>query len=511
MRSTIKTVNRNFCEAKYAVRGGIPLLAEQISEQIQKYPFDSLVFCNIGNPQKLEQKPITFYREVLSLCICPSLVEEHPNLFSKESVKRAKELLSATQGGRLGAYTDPQGIRLIREQVANFVERRDKLSPGSVNPDDIFLTDGASPGVKLSLQALIDADDPKSTGFMIPIPQYPLYSATITSLGASTIPYYLEEETCWSVNTSELEEIYKTSMAKGIIPKAICVINPGNPCGAVLTEECILSIIDFSITHDLVILADEVYQENIYCSTKKFISFQKASVTYAKRHPEGGRPQIISFHSASKGYIGECGARGGYFVLSGFGSSKGVRSLFRSISSQTACPNTAGQILISTMVNPPSPGSDAYDKFMKEKNDILCSLNERGKLSTEAFNRPGMSCQPVEGAMYSFPSITLPPAFVVEAKSNGLVPDFYYCKLLVEQTGIVVVPGSGFLQKDGTWHFRCSILPPLRLFKDFLKNLVTFHDGIMTKYGLKEEQGISIPSKRPGQDMQSSTKREAEE
>eukprot|EP00766_Chilomastix_caulleryi_P000935 gnl/Chilomastix_caulleri/1913.p1 GENE.gnl/Chilomastix_caulleri/1913~~gnl/Chilomastix_caulleri/1913.p1 ORF type:complete len:139 (+),score=38.48 gnl/Chilomastix_caulleri/1913:122-538(+) len=120
-------------------------------------------------------------------------------------------------------------------------------------------------------------------------------------------------------------------------------------------------------------------------------------------------------------------------------------------------------------------------------------------MCTKAFNRPGMSCQAVEGAMYAFPSFILPPSFVAEAKGLGLVPDFYYCKQLLEQTGIVVVPGSGFLQREGTWHFRSSILAPLRLFESFLERLTTFHDSVMAKHHLGEEDSAahSIPARRP--------------
>ena len=103
---------------------------------------------------------------------------------------------------------------------------------------------------------------------------------------------------------------------------------------------------------------------------------------------------------------------------------------------------------MDVVVNPPKPGDESYDQFMEEKTAVLQKLKNKAKLVVDTFNAiEGVSCQTVQGAMYAFPQITLPEKFISEAKAKGETPDAYYCSLLLEQTGICVVPGSGFRQK----------------------------------------------------------------
>lgn len=147
---------------------------------------------------------------------------------------------------------------------------------------------------------------------MIPVPQYPLYSATISVSGGSECHYYLDEESGWQITVEELEKCYNSSKKLGVNPKMLVVINPGNPTGGVLTQETIAKIIQFATEKKLVILADEVYVENIYSDKKKFISFKKVR---SQLPSPANNVELISFGSASKGYFGECGLRGGYMEL----------------------------------------------------------------------------------------------------------------------------------------------------------------------------------------------------
>lgn len=103
---------------------------------------------------------------------------------------------------------------------------------------------------------------------------------------------------------------------------------------------------------------------------------------------------------------------------------------------------------MDVVVNPPKPGDESYELFMEEKSAVLQKLKNKAKLVVDTFNAiDGVSCQTVQGAMYAFPQISLPEKFINEAKSKGETPDSYYCSLLLEETGICVVPGSGFRQK----------------------------------------------------------------
>jgi aspartate/methionine/tyrosine aminotransferase len=211
--------------------------------------------------------------------------------------------LKGTRFG-LGAYSESKGVRFIREAVAHFIAQRDGIPS---DPDAIYLTDGASKGVQAALRMLISGP---GDGIMVPIPQYPLYSATITLYEGKQVNYYLDEHNDWKLSRQMLDESLAEARRTGITVKGIVVINPGNPTGSVLDAENIGMIIDFAKEHGLTILADEVYQENIYHPKDRFTSFAKVMA---------GRNEtdvsLFSFHSTSKGFLGECGHRGGYFEI----------------------------------------------------------------------------------------------------------------------------------------------------------------------------------------------------
>lgn len=106
------------------------------------------------------------------------------------------------------------------------------------------------------------------------------------------------------------------------------------------------------------------------------------------------------------------------------------------LASVNLCSNLDGQLMTGLMVNPPKPGSASYDQYIEERDTIIESMKRRAKMVEEGLNSmEGVSCQRVEGAMYAFPSITLPPAAVDAAKSQGKAPDVFYCLELLKATG----------------------------------------------------------------------------
>jgi len=172
---------------------------------------------------------------------------------------------------------------------------------------------------------------------------------------------------------------------------------------------------------------------------------------------ESQNVQLVSFHSTSKGVIGECGKRGGYFELSNVDSE--VKKEIYKILSINLCPNIVGQITLDLIVAPPVPGDPSYPQYESEKKEIFNSLKTRASLIASRLNSlPGINCQPPEGALYAFPNITLPKEAISFAKSKNLEPDLYYCLRLLDETGLCAVPGSGFGQKEGEYHFRTTIL-----------------------------------------------------
>jgi glutamate--glyoxylate aminotransferase len=205
------------------------------------------------------------------------------------------------------------------------------------------------------------------------------------------------------------------------------------------------------------------------------------------------------------------------------------------IASINLSPNTPGQVSIGLMVNPPKPGDVSYKQFIYEKDSLLNSLKRRARMMTDAFNAlEGVTCQETEGAMYSFPRITIPPAAIAAAKASGKEPDVMYCLELLEETGMYkfiqylwlcnplydcleisvyvliyichifirtskrkryicvlhvnlfiglsCVPGSGFKQVEGTFHIRTTILPAEDKFDDIINRFTTFHKGFMKRY-----------------------------
>ena len=436
----------------YAVRGPIVARAQQLENTGKE-----IIYCNIGNPQALKQKPITFVRNTLAVCEQPELLKS-PNIDLMEDVKeKAHYILEQSKHG-LGAYSESKGLRFVRKAIADFIISRDSFNGVEQNADfeNIYLTDGASKGVQAALTLLIAK---KNDGILIPIPQYPLYSATITLYGGQQIGYYLDEESGWSLDEQMLEDAIQQALAKGIHARAIVVINPGNPTGGVLTENNIRMVIHFAKRHNLTILADEVYQENIYKPGARFISFAHVMTSMKEKEIS-----LFSFHSVSKGFFGECGHRGGYMEVRNVPSE--VIDQITKLQSISLCANLPGQILAYLMVSPPKPQDPSFQQFADERSAILTELAKRAKMLEEGLNSiSGYHCQPIYGAMYAFPSITLPPG-----KS-----DDDYCMALLEQTGVCVVAGSGFGQKPGTAHFRTTILPPTEQIEKVIDALERFH------------------------------------
>ncbi|HYG70377.1 MAG TPA: aminotransferase class I/II-fold pyridoxal phosphate-dependent enzyme, partial [Anaeromyxobacteraceae bacterium] len=283
--------------AQYAVRGPIVARAQELERQGRE-----VVYCNIGNPQSLRQRPLSWIRQVIALAEWPELLERVPaGTFPADVVEVANAVLRGSGGHGLGAYTESKGYRFVREAVAAFIRDRDGID---ADPEAIFLTDGASKGVQSVLRLLIAG--PRD-GVLIPIPQYPLYSATITLFGGAAIPYHLDEGERWALSMPDLERSFDEARARGIRPRAICVINPGNPTGAVLRERNVEEILEFARERGLAVLADEVYQDDIWLTGERFVSF--ASMLERRRLTD---VSLFSFHSVSKGFLGECGHRGGY-------------------------------------------------------------------------------------------------------------------------------------------------------------------------------------------------------
>ncbi|PVU99548.1 hypothetical protein BB560_005481 [Smittium megazygosporum] len=476
----LDTINSRVRDMEYAVRGALPTRAEQLAQTLScdstkaSLPFKQIIFCNLGNPQQLEQKPLTFLRQVSSLVEYPELlspekIEQTKLLFPGDAISRARSLL-ASVGPSIGAYTGSSGLLKVRQDVAKFIEHRDGFPS---DPSNIQLTNGASEAVARILELVVS--DP-SVGIMIPIPQYPLYTATLTRLGAQAVPYYLQEESKWSMDVPGLTGILRAHREKGINVRAIVIINPGNPTGGVLSSKNMSEIVQFCEREKLVILADEVYQANTYDKKNTpFTSFKKV-VSQLSSDVE-----LFSFHSISKGMVGECGRRGGYLEMHNISDS--VKDVLNKMASVSLCSNVPGQLAVDIMVNPPQPGDESHDQYNAELDSIYNSLKSRANKLYHAFNSlENVSCQPAQGAMYLFPQIKLPNKFIDYCSKDNKLPDQEYCMRMLESTGVCVVPGSGFGQVQGTFHFRTTFLPQEKYFDSFIHLLTVFHKDFMNQF-----------------------------
>ncbi|KAJ7594356.1 alanine aminotransferase [Mycena floridula] len=470
---TTDSLNPSLLNVQYAVRGELAIKAEAYRKRLEEpnhgLPFERVISSNIGNPQQkgLDQPPITFTRQVVSLMEWPALSDLAPNAFPSDVVERVKKLQQEI--GSVGAYSHSQGVPFIRQNVAKFIEERDGYPS---NPDHIFLTGGASAGVSLLINMLITS--PKA-GILIPIPQYPLYTASLAQHNGLGIPYYLDEASDWSTSVQEIESALEQAHKEGIVPKALVVINPGNPTGALLDEDTQEKLVHICEKYSLVLLADEVYQNNLHSpKTHPFTSFKK--IVSRLQSPVS----LVSFHSISKGVSGECGRRGGYFECTNI--SEQVLALIYKMVSVGLCPPLTGQIGVDCMVRPPKAGEESYELWKKETDAIHEALASRTKTMAARLNAlPGVSCVDSPGALYLFPSIKLSKKAIEAAKEAGKEPDTFYALELLDETGICVVSGSGFGQKDGEWHYRLTCL--CAGVDDYVSKLENFHKGFIKKYG----------------------------
>ena len=455
-------INADILEMEYAVRGPIPQRAAVLRAEGR-----AIIPCNLGNPQAFGQRPLTHARQVLSLLENPSGIARERRLAELEDgagavpgdiLDRCESLLAQLETG-MGAYTDSSGQRFIKEAIARFIDARDGDGAVPSDPGSIFLTDGASEGARLLLEMLIAG---REDGILVPIPQYPLYSATIRKCGGVQVGYYPDEDGDWRLDGAELELRIHEARERGVRVKAIVAINPGNPTGAVLDRASIESMVDFAERHELVLIADEVYQENCYGA--EFHSFARA---VGKRDIP-----LCSLHSTSKGFIGECGHRGGYLEVRNparvQGTDLDLADILLKQVSVSLCSNTAGQVMTYLMVAPPAEGSASHARYVQERDGILADLHAKATRIRAAFEgMEGMRCFGRIGAMYLFPRM--------EKLPDGTT-DFDYCMSLLEATGLCTVNGSGFGQKPGTHHLRIAFLPPADVLDEVLPRWTKFHN-----------------------------------
>ena len=464
------TMSQALRRMQYAVRGEVVMKADALAEAGRE-----ITYTNVGNPHAVGQRPLTFFRQVLALCDLPaSEGVDHAAaaaLFPRDALERAREVRAAIGAAGTGAYTNSQGVAAFRRDVAGFLEARDGHA---AHAGDIFLSNGASSAIGNVLTALIASD---TDAVMIPIPQYPIYSALIALGGGRQVGYELDEANGWSIDEAELVRQYEKASASGLNVRALALINPGNPTGQVLSADAVLAVCRFCAARGIVLLADEVYQRNVYADGARFTSAKKAALDGGV----GGELELVSFHSTSKGLIGECGRRGGYMELHNIDAD--VHAQLYKLASAGLCSGVAGQVMTSLMVRPPAPGDDSHAAHAAEEAAILASLRSNAALLVDGLNAiPGITCNAAEGAMYAFPRVEMPARALAAAADASMSVDTLYALSLLEQTGICVVPASGFGQAAGRAGFRTTFLPPEAQLRTAVSRFAEHHAAFCAEY-----------------------------
>lgn len=374
----------NIKETSYAVRGELYLRAQELQREGRE-----IIYTNIGNPQALGLQPPKFSRQVVALALAPFLIDNPAveELFPADAIARAKQLLSYFTNG-LGPYTDTKGCLGIRQEVADFIEKRDGHPS---DPECIFLSNGASSAVRVLFEVLLRG---RSDAVLVPIPQYPLYSAVLSLLTGTFLGYELDEGDKWGMDMEKIKKQAEEARVDGKAVRAMVFINPGNPTGQCLAKETLEEVVKFAYDEKVVLMADEVYQENVYDESRPFVSAKKVLMDMGE--PYASSVELASFHTVSKGTIGECGLRGGYMELTNI-HEEAIAELYK-ISSVQLCPNTVGQMTMALMLNPPKPGDESYEMYQKERQDELASLKRRAEMITAAFNSlEGVTCNSTDG------------------------------------------------------------------------------------------------------------------
>ncbi|NWZ92716.1 ALAT2 aminotransferase, partial [Nesospiza acunhae] len=444
---TPESMNPAIRRVEYAVRGPIVIRAMEIEQELRKgvpKPFTEVIKANIGDAHAMGQQPITFLRQVTALCLCPELMKDES--LPSDAKERAQRLLEVCGGHSAGSYSASPGVQMVRENVARYIERRDGVP---AKPEDIFLSTGASDAI------VVGTHGTSQVGCM----GWDPWCISVGSMGWD--PWCISGGTRgvsrWDPRggtrgVSRVGPVVYLGGIHGVGPVVyLGGMRPARVPGQVQSRECIEQVIKFAYEEKLFLLADEVYQDNIYAEGSAFHSFKK--VLKELGPPYADSVELASFHSISKGFMGECGLRGGYMEVVNLHPE--VKAELSKLVSVRLCPPVPGQMILDTVVDPPKPGEPSYERFQAEKEAVLSALAEKARMTEEMFNRtPGIHCNPVQGAMYSFPRIDLPPRAVAAAKEKKQSPDMFFCMRLLEETGICVVPGSGFGQKEGTYHFR---------------------------------------------------------
>ena len=396
-------------EVCYEIRGPVPEKARQMEEEGHK-----IIKLNIGN-----MAPFGF---------------DPPN----EIVRDMMINLPNAAG-----YTDSKGLFAPRKAVMHYTQGK---NIAGVDIDDIYLGNGASELIVMSMQALLNNGDE----VLVPAPDYPLWTAAVSLSGGRPVHYVCDEQQDWFPDIED--------MRKKITPntKAIVVINPNNPTGALYPDEVLLQIIALARQHQLIIYADEIYDKVLYDGhSHTSIAALCEDVL------------CVTFNGLSKSYR-SCGYRAGWMVLSGEKKhAKDYIEGLNMLASMRLCANAPGQFAIQTALG----GYQSINDLVGPGGRLLRQRDLAYQLLTDI---PGVSVVKPKAALYMFPRL--------DPKIYPIADDQQFAYDLLAETKVLIVQGTGF-----NWHspdhFRVVFLPNTDDMTDAFGKIARFMEGYRKRHG----------------------------
>ncbi len=316
-------------------------------------------------------------------------------------------------------YTDSKGLFAPRKAVVHYMQ--EKHVPG-VTVDDVYLGNGASELIVMSLNALLDNGDE----VLVPAPDYPLWTAAVSLSGGRPVHYLCDEGAGW---LPDLDDIRRkiTPNTRGIV-----VINPNNPTGALYPDDLLKGIVEIARQHQLIVFADEIYDKTLYDGN-----------THTSIASLADDLLFVTFNGLSKNYR-SCGYRAGWMVVSGDKRHAGdyIEGL-NMLASMRLCSNTPGQLAIQTAL-----GGYQSIKDLVAPGGRLCRQRD---LAHQLLSQiPGVSVVKPKAALYMFPRL--------DPKLYPIKDDQQFAYELLAEEKVLIVQGSGF-----NWpapdHFRLVFLP----------------------------------------------------
>jgi alanine-synthesizing transaminase len=342
-----------------------------------------------------------------------------------------------------GGYTDSKGLFAPRKAVMHYTQEKQIAGVGI---EDIYLGNGVSELIVMSMQALLNSGDE----VLVPAPDYPLWTAAVSLSGGTPVHYVCDEQSGWLPDIDDMRRKITSNT------RAIVVINPNNPTGALYPKEVLLQIVELARQHQLIVFADEIYDKTLYDGeTHVSIASLADDVLF------------VTLNGLSKNYR-SCGYRAGWMVVSGEKRhAKDYIEGLTMLASMRLCANTPGQLAIQTALG----GHQSIQDLVGPGGRLLKQRDLAHSLLSEI---PGVSCVKPKAALYMFPRLD-PKVYPIEDDQQ-----FAY-ELLAEEK-VLIVQGTGFnwIAPD---HFRVVFLPNQDDLTDAVKRIARFLEGYRRRHG----------------------------